>query len=55
MEEKMDCSFAQRIGSCLYFVHVKPTETAKETLDEKMRKMLTEAVYSPSFDAEKAG
>lgn len=50
--EKNEGSFAMKIGNVLYYVSVRPSENAKETLDAKLRKAITKEVLSPSFGRE---
>ena len=50
--EKNEGSFAMKIGNVLYYVSVRPSENAKETLDTKLRKAITKEALSPSFGRE---
>lgn len=50
--EKNEGSFAMKIGNVLYYVSVRPSENAKETLDAKLRKAITKEALSPSFGRE---
>ena len=51
--EKKECSFATKIGNVMYYVSVRPSENAKETLESKFRKAITKEAMSPSFGREK--
>lgn len=47
--------FIKKIGNTTYTVSVKQSDSAKETLDSKIRKMITATVMSDQFEQENSG